>query len=215
MMRSTMALVLGGAFALSGCNMVVSDEPWLARSAEAVKMKPGIWVDLDDPDCDYDVDTPVRDWPACADPALVTADGRFFGYEKKDDEWNEIEMIFDTSMPVVIQIRMPEELAAQAPEAPAFLYAGMRPVTTGADGYVSEMATWLLTCGPVDKTEGAVDDAGEFVTKQPFAGLTMVGENCHADDLAALRNAALESEALEDEVDTVRWVKHADESVMD
>ena len=209
-MRIADGIVMAAALALGGCNMVVSDEPWLTRSDQALKMKPGVWVELDKPDCDYDQSAPVAEWPSCADPALITEDGRFFGYEGKTASWNEIEVILDSETPTVVQVRMPAEFAARAPEAPTYFYAGMRAVETDANGHVTAMRSWLLVCGPVDNSEPPEGEMPSGVTKAPFAGLTIVGENCHADDLDALRNAAAESEALDDDANIMHWVKHAD-----
>lgn len=219
MMRKSIIALAAGAFLLSGCNMVVSDEPWFERDEAALKMKPGLWVDADAEDgveCTFDEAADVADWPECADPALVTEDGRFFGYEYDKKEWNEVELIIGAGVPAIMQVKVPEELGMGSDEVPGYFYAAMRPVETDAAGLVTEMTTWLLVCGEMPEQEGAVDlDSVEFKTRKPFEGLTMVGDNCTADDLDALRNAALKSEEIEDDSDTVHWVKNADMSVME
>lgn len=75
-----------------------------------------------------------------------------------------------------------------------YCYAGLRADGLDAEGRIVAFTTWPIWCGPLPKrTEGA---GGSNVTDAPFPGLTVVGEHCVADDVAALRAAATASETL-------------------
>ena len=74
-----------------------------------------------------------------------------------------------------------------------YCYTGLRADRLDAEGRIVAFTTWPIWCGPAPKrAEGA---GGPNVTDAPFPGLTVVGEHCVADDVAALRAAATASEA--------------------
>lgn len=203
-----------GATLLTACNMVVSNEPMLARGPDTPMMKPGIWVDATKTDCEYDAETSPESWPECADPAIVAEDGKFFTYEEKDKSWRSVNVVLGDGDPTVVQVSMPAEMRQLNPSVPNFLYLALRPTERDAEGYITAISTWLMVCGPTDKKEEtqSIDDA---VTKEPFDGMTMVDGNCMPDDLAALQNAAAASELLDDEPGGARWLRAADDVELD
>lgn len=203
-------LVIGaGALLLSGCNMVVSDEPMLERSPNAPVMKPGIWASADKTDCEYDSDMPVESWPECADPAIIRADGAFLSANKETGKWRVNDVVLGSADPTVVQVPLPTELMGKGRSGPNFVYLAMRPASRDSEGRFTAIETWLIQCGPVDKEAMRTGEEGALVTQAPFAGLRIVDGNCHAEDIAALTNAAAMSESLADKKGYVRWVKEA------
>ncbi len=76
-----------------------------------------------------------------------------------------------------------------------FCYYGVRPLKFDNQGFIVATRSWPVFCGPFpdEKRQKAT---GSSVTETPFAGLHVVYQNCTADSEAALRNAALSSEAM-------------------
>ena len=217
-----LAMVAAGAVLLSACNMVISNEPMLARGPDSPAMKPGIWIDTKEQDCEFDSDTSPETWPECADPAIVSEDGRFFTWEDKNQRWKGVNLVLGTGDPVVVQAELPVELTGANPLAPRFIYLAMRPTATDPGGLITAIKTWAVYCGPVEEkddkqvtAENFEDAMADSVTRQPFAGLTVVQGNCIARDVAALQNAAGLSETLdrhsEDGVGSARWLRAADD----
>ena len=68
------AVLLG----LSGCNVVVSEDPWftVADAAPAPVLRDGLWL-KGAPDCRFDDAKPAEQWPDCADGFFVRGDERW------------------------------------------------------------------------------------------------------------------------------------------
>lgn len=199
---------LGAAALLMGCNMVVSDDPMLSGDREGAVMKAGVWIDDANEDCPFDPATSVDEWPACAEPAIVTEDGRFYTYDDDERRWRGIELVLAPGEPTVVQVRIPDELTQFDPDAPEYVYLGLDPTGLDAAGRIIAIETWIIFCGPVDPSGGG--DPADLVTTAPFAGLTMDESICRPRDLAALRNAARRSVDLQDRKGAARWVRAAD-----
>lgn len=208
------AILAMGAFLLSACNMVVSNEPMLARGPDTPVLKPGIWVDASDPDCDYDAASSPESWPDCADPAIVTETGDFYTYDASNERWRSVEVLLGTGDPTVVQVRLPSALSDADAEAPKYIYLALRPREADAAGRFTAISTWIIYCGPVDR-EDPGQDLEDAVTKAPFRGLTVVDGNCFAEDTDALRNAATRSEKLEGEPGAARWLREAGDVELD
>ena len=223
-----LAIVTAGAVLLSACNMVISNEPMLTRGPDSPMMKPGIWVDAKEQDCEYDASSAPDGWPECADPAIVAEDGRFFTWDKQSESWKAVQMVLGSGDPIVVQAELPKELTGGNPMAPRFIYLAMRATDKDADGLITAIETWMVYCGPVEEKgedeegaenldlEAAMADA---VTKEPFEGLTVVQGNCIAEDVAAIENAAALSESMdkesEDGIGGARWLRAADDVELD
>ena len=199
---------------LAACNLVVSDEPMLERDAEAPVMKPGIWVDAGEEACAFDPATPVLTWPDCADAAVFDENGDLYSFDRKSGSWKGIELVLGSGDPAVAQVRLPKELTGGSELAPTYIYAGLRAVQSDADGLVTAFRTWPMVCGPVAQNDTELPSE-PAVTDAPFAGLTIVGQNCRAEDIAALQNAARQSEALVESPGGARWVREAAEVRLD
>lgn len=200
---------VAGALLLVGCNMVVSEEPMLERGPDTPVMKQGIWAVADKSGCEYDPTTPVETWPECADPAIIRADGAFLTANKETGKWRATDVVLGTDDPTVAQVPLPEELMGSGEGSPNFVYLAMRPTERDSEGRFTAIETWRIQCGPVDKEKMSAGEEGAMVTQAPFEGLTIVDGNCHAEDVAALTNAAAMSEALVETKGRVRWVKEA------
>ena len=73
-------------------------------------------------------------------------------------------------------------------------YAGLRADALDTEGRIVAFTTWPIWCGPFPRRAEGED--GPAVTDAPFPGLTVVGEHCVAEDVGALRGAAVASETL-------------------
>lgn len=222
------AVALAG---LSGCNVVVSEEPWFteADSEGVPTFRDGLWLRAAT-DCDVDVAAPPEQWPECADATRIR--GReWLGMRWTDPEdgqrtfvgWETIPMLIAKGDPMVIQLSANALGPPVAVEADAdvidlddvdeftggYLYAAMRPTKLDQNGEVVAYETWPVLCGPEPAARGAGTDedpfVGPYVTRHPFPGLTVVGDQCVADSSDALRAAAILSDPLAQHNET-RWV---------
>jgi hypothetical protein len=87
-MYHALRLAAAAAFllGLSGCNLVVSEEPWFTE-ADAVPMpvlRDGLWRS-DDAGCRVDESKPAERWPDCAEPLFVR------GAEAWSMKWSETD----------------------------------------------------------------------------------------------------------------------------
>lgn len=212
--------------ALGACtNMVRSAAPWFGptEAAGAPALRDGVWAALD-PDCRFDADRPLEEWPGCARGRVVrggeelalnsikVADAR--GRLKQVDyDWSSEAFVLGAGMPRIHQRACgePRGAAEGAGEPPGnaaersgvdeavsrlvYCYAGLRADTLDAEGRIVAFTIWPIWCGPFpQRTDG---QGGSNVTDTPFPGLTLVGEHCVADDVDALRAAAMASENLD------------------
>lgn len=217
---------------LSGCNNVVSNEPWFtdADTLGAPELRDGLWVTISEDDCRVKLERPAERWPDCGDSFYVR------GHDVLHMEWNEIDAngrdrrVFDKweSVPLFVAAGDPVILqfdGGSEPRAPdpdeifidddephwRYSYAAMRPVELDNQGNVVAFEYWIVQCGPLQReveagVEYTIDDLTEgYVTEQSFPGLTVVGEKCTAESADALRRAAASSET--DQPRQVRWVR--------
>jgi len=75
-----------------------------------------------------------------------------------------------------------------------YCYAGLRADARDVQDRIVAFTTWPIWCGPLPRRAEGKD--GRNVTDAPFPGLTVVGEHCVAENVAALRAAATASETL-------------------
>ncbi len=210
MKRLLGSAVIVGAMLLAGCNMVVSDEPVLSSAPDGPAMKAGLWVDDSKEDCRFDPAQRPEQWPECADPAIVTEDGRFYTYDRDERSWRGIELVLAPGEPTVVQVQIPGELTDLEPNSPKFVYLALNPTEFDAAGRMIAIEIWIIFCGPVDPSRAGSGYPAGVTTAAPFAGLTMDEGFCRPRDLAALRNAARRSVGLQDEKGAARWVGEAE-----
>lgn len=223
---------------LGACtNMVRSEAPWFspADAASAPPLRDGVWAAVD-PDCRFDAGKPLEEWPGCARGRVIrggeelvlnsikTEDSR--GRLKRVDyDWSSESFVLAAGAPRIHQRACGEPRDAEEPEAESsgntversraneavsrlvYCYAGLRSDALDAEGRIVVFTTWPIWCGPFpQRAEG---ERGPNVTDAPFPGLTVVGEHCVADDVAALRAAATASETLEAPGEPAHPLAHA------
>ena len=211
------------ALALSGCNMVVSKEPWFspADAKDAPRLREGTWAVLRTPDCQIDPARPASEWPECASPMLVKGD-TYAGPRGEEEErasdpatWDVIRHLLVGGHPMVDQIRMGEKDEQGRPPKDGdtgYLYMGVDPTALDDQGRIVGARIWPVVCGPLPP-KGKGKGLGKLatVTDKPFKGLKVEGMACSARDLAALRNAAVKSEAIlkpeRKGAITLRWLR--------
>ncbi len=78
--RPKITAVVGLAFllGLSGCNQVVSIDPWFtaADAKDVPQLREGLWLTVFDAECEVDVLKPAERWPDCATALFVRGDER-------------------------------------------------------------------------------------------------------------------------------------------
>lgn len=213
------------AIGLGGCNMVVSEKPWFAASEAALPgLRDGLWANLKGSDCKFDPAQPMQDWPDCAQPMLVEG-GRYRGPSMgADDEkgqladvtkWDKIDHVLVPGDPLIDQIDMSSgKNAGPQGESKGFLYIAARILKRDEAGRGIEVLRWPVACGPLPKKlpkRKGMPNPSDFVSKQPFPGLTVKDSVCTAADIAVLRRAAALSEKIavpnKTPPITSRWVR--------
>lgn len=201
---------------LIGCNMVVSDRPWFSETdaAGAPALRDGLWVMLEDADCRFDDSLPADQWPECAG-ALTVEGNRLTSREWDQPEaggprtlssTDRAEIVLAAGNPRIMQFRSLGKAGDNGKEDSGWFYVGIRPTAQDASGRITAFNRWLVQCGPPPPP------GGRYVTRHPFRGLTVMGSDCTATSLAALRNAAARSERLRNskgQIDTppAHWVR--------
>lgn len=224
-------LLLTAALMLGGCNMVYAENEIFtqADAAGAPQMRPGLWVQRKS-DCNFDETKPVKDWPECADPSLVTATT----VGDLDEPTKQSAYVLASGDPRVLQVAVKLD-----PDKPTiWIFAGLKPLKTDAQGRIIEARTWMVQCGPpppkkpdtpadadaADAAAAPVDGAAEptadsiqadvdrqmaeSVTREPLPGLTVKNGMCTATEREPVRNAAAASLAWdEDPPSVIHWVR--------
>ena len=238
---TALAAMLGG---LSGCNTLVSDEPWFTEADAQPRptLRDGLWLSAE-PDCRVTAARPAERWPDCASASFVRGQetwsmrwddtderGRrrktFAGWELADPHagWllvaNGDHLIVQQRASVAEATTPPSregDREARGSVPPNYTYGALRLLGQDEEGKATAMEFWLVQCGPLPEqlssrrqrrrartAETATAQAG--VTDRPFPGLTVVDDNCTAESVDAVRNAAVLSEALEPPMQ-MRWVR--------
>jgi hypothetical protein len=167
-----LAAILPG---LSGCNMVVSEEPWFsaADAAPAPVLRDGLWRSTES-DCRFEETKPAEQWPDCADAVFVRGEERWSMRWKDTDErgrhrrtfagWQSGNPLHDgLAVPngdhLIVQFRSdgapdasPSDAAdhgAGEAETPSYMYAAIRPAEYDGEGKATVLETWGVQCGPL------------------------------------------------------------------
>ena len=220
-----MLALLVSSLLLSGCtNMVRSEAPWFspAEAASAPPLRDGVWAAVD-PDCRFDANRPLEQWPGCAQGRVIRGGEELeLNYFDREDEhgrrersdygWSSEGFVLAVGAPRIHQRACsepggrnpPAEDAAGKPAGRSavdeavsrlvYCYAGLRADALDAQDLIIAFTTWPIWCGPLPRRAEGED--GPNVTDAPFPGLIVVGEHCVAGDVAALRAAATASETL-------------------
>ncbi|MFT4251368.1 MAG: hypothetical protein QM608_02670 [Caulobacter sp.] len=192
---------------LGGCALVGSEKPWFgpqdARSAP--KLRQGFWVSALDDGCRVRADRPVRFWSECA--ILLVRDGEYLGlgYDKRW-AWGPMAMLLAGRDPMIVQL--PED-----GEKPGYGYAAAEPVGFDAEGRVTALNLWLLTCQD-QAWVTTIDEYGRpLVTEGPFRPDVVAGKEgssiaCTVESREALiaLARALKPSGAEDTM-AWRWIR--------
>jgi len=195
--------VLAALVSVTACNMVVTEKPMFGAGdqASAAPIRTGIWRS-DKPGCDVDETLSQDKWPACAGAQPGVADPPF---------WLQVG-----GEPSLLQMALPIPIGASSTSV--YLYAAYRPLKLDAQGRVTALKTWAVQCGPPPKpgevSPGPGGAAGSGVNQMPGMTRSLLpglkpGQlgGCTAETAAALRNAAVVSEAWADANPNSHWVR--------
>jgi hypothetical protein len=216
-MRRKLAAILAPALLL-GCNVVYSEHPWFtsANAAGAPRLRDGLWVVMDTPDCRLDESQPPEKWPECAEAMVVEGD-RLLSLNwtsdpvtgaRKRDGADVAETVLAAGNPRVLQFhalgKEGEEGGTKADKM--WFYLGIRMTSRDTSGRITGFNRWVVNCGPTPP-EGDATGA----TRHPFHGIAVDGKDCTATSVSALRNAAARSERLpgksgRPDIVPARWV---------
>ncbi len=198
---------LAVALLLGGCNQVYSEKPLFdAGEVGAPRLKNGLWV-WSKSSCVFNEKGPLRDWPKCAEWALLRA-GQVLEFKDEDKTWTAADYVLAPGNPPILQIPDKND------EGTAYFYAALRPLKADALGQVVEFESWPVLCGPppVGKDDKAspsagADRANSYVTSQPLPRLEIKDDNCIARETGPVRAAAKASEAWASELQRSHWVR--------
>jgi hypothetical protein len=206
--------------ALSACNQVYSRQPLMSEAREQgdPELRPGLWSAAGyNDDCVFDIRKSRRDWPACA-VGIEVRRGQLFMITGHDRALADTYRLID-GQPLLMQLhfsadiltdpRIPEPRDTDNPFY-GWTYAAITPLQTDAAGRVVVAQMVQATCGPPrSKTDPPPPHsalAPPLVTSRPFAGLTVVGNNCVAKDLDTVKNALAQSAKL-GPPSPMRWIR--------
>lgn len=185
-MRSSAAALLGClALALGGCNAVISDRPFFTSEPSAPELRNGLWRAVE-ANCRFDERKPVERWPDCAGWAVVR-EGETLSFAAADVEkratrrWVATPFVVGGGDPLILQQSCAEGDGADL----RYCYSGMNILARDAGGRATHVEVWSVSCGPLA--------SGDRVTRTPWPGLTIRGDNCLPDSAATIREAATRS----------------------
>jgi len=203
---------LAVAFALGGCNLVVSEKPLFtqADAAGAPVLRPGAWVSPKG-DCSFDETKPVADWPECANPVVIRP-GEIFDPRKAESQGPYVLAAGD---PRIVQapIKPGGDVEPKGEDKTLFAYLGLKPRRFDGQGRIVEFESWFVQCGPPPpeppKSTKKLPSPSQFVTRRPLPGLKVDPKSgtCVAVSQGPVRNAARSSRAWAEHVDVARWVR--------
>jgi hypothetical protein len=175
-LAASAAILLG----LSGCNLVVSADPWFtaADATPTPMLRNGLWMSAA-PDCRFDQAKPAERWPSCAGAAFVRGEERwsmrwddtdarggrrrtFAGWESGDYPFNDGLLVANGDH-LIFQFQSDGEPDASPSdtvgegageaESRAYMYGAIRPVRFDDEGQVEAFETWAVQCGPISEPE--------------------------------------------------------------
>lgn len=211
---------------LGGCNNVVSIEPWFseADTKGAPDLREGLWVMISDDPCRVNLERPAERWPDCADAFYLRGKEwltmQWDGPDRRKRAfvgWERAPILLAAGDPVILQLDEgiePTVPAADLDEIDIgddgpdwrYSYVAMQPTALDNQGKVVAFEFWSVQCGPSPENGPNDPILKGPVTKQPFAGLTVVGDRCVAESADALRRAAISSRSMSQPA-LVRWVR--------
>jgi hypothetical protein len=204
------ALALALAAGLGGCNLVSTVEPMFGPNEPREKVRDGVWA-LTNEACEFSDAKPIKDWPDCVAPVVITGD-QAVTWDPEKKRRVEAKVVWTLGPPPVAQERLQFDPEPTKPKQSdhIFVYSGFEVLKRDAAGRAVEIGAWSVICGPPRRrtTDGkTVDDAGR--SERPFPGIG-TDEDCTPQSLAALRGAASASRPYEKHPLHLRWVRDGD-----
>jgi hypothetical protein len=204
---------------LGGCNVVVTQTPMFTKAdgAGGPGFRPGVWRGKPDPGCAFDEKSPLDNWPACANGALVDDDAITMVKTVNGERAvaARIGYVLTSGEPRILQLSVGGLPTGLGLSLSGYFYGGVRSTKTDDQGRIIAYTTWFVACGPPppQPAAGSSPNKISFATLSPFPGLVMdkAGQNCTPNSVATLRNAAVESAKLPaDSPSETRWVRDGD-----
>ena len=197
-------MVVAAALTLGGCNLVVTPSPLFSAADQApgALPRPGVWRTAQKPDCAFDPEKPLGEWPECSGGVALQAGGRarYFDHAAKPPAWKTQPLLFLPGSPMIGQVEV-TVVGEALPVAKPYVYLGVRPTRTDEAQRIVAMKVWPVQCGPPPPGDTP------SLTKSLLPGLTAErGElACTTMKVAALRAAAAASEAWAPEPMRGEW----------
>ena len=197
-------IVVAAALMLGGCNLVVTPSPLFSAADQApgALPRPGVWRTAEKPDCAFDPEKPLGEWPECAGGVDVQAGGRarYYDHAAKPPAWKTQSLLFLPGHPMIGQVEV-TVVGAVLPVAKPYAYVGVRPTRADEARRIVAMRVWPVQCGPPAPGDTL------SLTKSLLPGLTARRDDlaCTTTDVAALRAAAAASEAWAPEPMRGEW----------
>ena len=202
--------ILGLGLLTGACtNMVYSERPLFEgqTAAEGLHFRAGLWA-APDKGCRFNPARPLAAWPKCANGQAFDDTGPV-GVSPTEN----VSAFADGEV-VIFQTETRDRKPADHPDASdlPFSYSAMGGLRRDADGRIVRFQEWFVQCGPPHSAKPAgtrfrTAPATE-ITRHPFPGLTIIGENCVATEAASVRHAARSSRRLG--ASTARWMRDGD-----
>jgi hypothetical protein len=187
-------LALLACLLLGGCNVVMTSQPLATARPGDPRLRDGVWLSQQHPDCRFDPNLPIRRWPECSG-GVVIRDGRLRDADAAKPD--TASYVLSPGAPLLGQFDVREK------DERSFFYVGLEPTAHDAQGRITGFRAWPVLCGPPSKTRPG----------PTFPGLTRLaadkGSNCTSRSLESVRQAATSSRVLGD-ISAARWVRDGD-----
>jgi len=214
-------LIVLAALGLGACNEVYSRTPLLPETFQQgdPQLRSGLWQLSDGAafNCPFDIRQRIARWPDCA-VAFDYRSGQFWAVSRRQ-RIQAFSVRLAPGEPILVQEhwsldalkdpRTPEPVNADNPLF-GWSYSALTVVKTDAADRITEAKMVEAQCGPLPANADPAAADGKprraSVSDRPFPGLTIVGADCVAKDLDAVRTALSLSASL-GEPQTIRWIR--------